>query len=59
MRHGMRAATAEEATADYLKRQDALEEAIERGIYSTAQAEQYRAELKDFTGYPRDSVTVT
>jgi hypothetical protein len=49
----MRPATPEEAAADYVKREAALDAAIEHGIVSTREAERYRADLAEFAGYDR------
>lgn len=51
----MRDATSEEAAADYVKREEALERGIAEGLYSDKQAEQLRESLKTFSGYPRPS----
>lgn len=55
---GMRAATADEAAEDYLKREAALDKAVDEGRLSTRQAEQQRAALAEFRGYDRP-ITVT
>lgn len=50
---GFRPATPEEAAEDKLKRSEALEDAMDRGLYSPREYDEAVRKLNEFTGYDR------